>query len=256
MRRHPLFEELDASLAEVIPLEPVEFVGSWLPSARRTYATVRQSGTGSGPFVDVVDLRWRGTLTCPVPIAGIAFLVTAAELFWVKSTPAAVSLPVDISLHAYAEYSAEQATFTAGLGGAVLPGVPVACGADLARCCTFGPSRFATARLKQLAQADTAAFVVLLIQGRFLKVGRHRLRLRDELASSLPQRVREILTRRRLVRSLGASHRFDLKDSVRSQRRRRLTKRRAAAPTRWKPARLPCISEPAACTGVDPSASV
>jgi hypothetical protein len=52
--------------------------------------------------------------------------------------------------------------------------------------------------MEQLAQAETAAFVVLLIQGRFLKVGRQRLwRIREELASSLPQRLREILTRRR-----------------------------------------------------------
>lgn len=163
-----------------------------------TCETGRQSGTGSGPFVDVVDLRWRGILTCPAPIAGIAFLVTAAELFWVKSSRAVVSLPVDVSLHGYADYSAKQATFTAGLGGAVLPGVPVACEADLARSCTLGPACLTTARLEQLAQVDTAAFVVLLIQGRFLKTGRHRLwRLRDELALSLPQRVREILTRRR-----------------------------------------------------------
>ena len=133
-----------------------------------------------------------------MPIAGIAFLVTASGLFWVKSTPAAVVLPVDVSLHAHADYSAEQATFAAGLGGVVLPGVPVACGSDLARCCTLGPSRFATAQLAQLAQTDTAAFVVLLIQGRFLKIGRRRLwHVREELASSLPQRVREILTRRR-----------------------------------------------------------
>jgi hypothetical protein len=56
----------------------------------------------------------------------------------------------------------------------------------------------ATAQLAQLAEADTTAFVVLLIQARFVKIGRRRLwHLRDELASSFPQRVREILTRRR-----------------------------------------------------------
>jgi len=198
MLQHPLFDELNASLSALVPKEPVEFVGEWLPSVRRTYETARQSGTGSGPFVDVIDLRWRGTLTCSVPIAGIAFLVTAAELFWVKSTPAALSQPVDMSLHAYADYSARQATFAASMGGTVLPGVPVSCGGDLASSCTLGPPRFTTARAEQLAQADKAAFVVLLIQGRFLKVGRQRLwRLREELASSLPPRVREILTRRR-----------------------------------------------------------
>jgi len=196
--RHQLFDELDASLAPLIPQEAVEFAGSWSPTARRTYKTENQIGTGSGPFVDVVDRWWRGTLTCPAPIAGIGFLVTASGLFWVKSSPAAATLPVAVSLHAYADYSAEQATFTAEVGGAVLPGVPVACGSDLVQSCTLEPRRLATGRVEQIAQANTAAFAVLLIQGRFLKVGRRRLwRVREELASSLPPRVRELVTRRR-----------------------------------------------------------
>jgi hypothetical protein len=199
VRRHPFFDELDASLAGLIPEEPVEFTGEWMRTERRTYQRAGQAGTGSGPFVDVVDQRWRGTLTGTVPIAGIAFLETNAELFWVKSSPAAAALPVDVSLHAYADYSPAQATFTAGLGGAGLPGVPVACGSDLAGSCTLGPHQCTTSRVVQLAQVDpTAAFAVLLIQGRFLKTGRGRLwRLREELSSSLPQRVREVLTRGR-----------------------------------------------------------
>src|SRR5918996_491787 len=101
MRRHPLFDELDASLAALVPNEPVEFVGDWVPTTRRTYETAGQSGTGSGPFVDVIDLRWRGTLACAEPIAGVAFLVTAAELFWSKSRSVASSLEVQVSLHAH-----------------------------------------------------------------------------------------------------------------------------------------------------------
>ena len=198
MRRHPLFDELDASLAGLVPNEPVELVGNWLPTTRRTYETASQSGTGSGPFVDVVDLRWRGTLACSVPIAGVAFLVTAAELFWAKSTPAAASLGVDVSLHAYADYSVKLATFTAGIGGAVLPGIAVPCGVDLRGACTLGHTHLTTGRVEQLAQTAQAALVVLLIQGRFLKIARHRLwRIREELASSLPPHVRHILTRRR-----------------------------------------------------------
>lgn len=198
MQRHPFFDELDASLAGLIPEEPVEFAGDWMRTERRTYETASRTGTGAGPFVDVVDLRWRGTLTCAVPIAGIAFLVTVAEIFWVKSLPAAVTLPVDVSLHAYADYSLKRATFTAGLGGAVLPGVPVACGPDLAGSCSVESRNVTTSRLEQLAHADEAAFAVLLIQGRFLKTGRHRLwHLREELSSSLPPRVRELLTRGR-----------------------------------------------------------
>jgi hypothetical protein len=198
VRRHPFFDELDASLAGLIPEEPVELAGDWMRTERRTYETARQSGTGSGPFVDVVDLRRRGTLTCAVPIAGIAFLVTNAELFWVKSAPAAATLPVDVSLHAYADYSLKQATFTAGFGGAVLPGVPVACGPDLSGSCVVEQRRVTTSRLEQLAHAEEAAFAGLLIQGRFLKTGRHRLwHLREELTASLPQRVHEVLTRGR-----------------------------------------------------------
>lgn len=198
MLRHPLFDELDASLAAIVPKEPVEFVGQWLPSARRTYEVARQSGTGSGPFVDVVDLRWLGTVACSVPIAGVAFLVTASELFWIKSIPAAHVLPVDVSLHAYADYSAERATFVASLGGAVLPGVPVARKGDLPGTCTLARPHLTTARVEQLVRADEAGFFVLLIQGRFLKVGRRRLwRAREEVALGLAPRVREILTRRR-----------------------------------------------------------
>jgi hypothetical protein len=198
LKRHPFFDELDASLAGLIPEEPVELAGEWMRTGRRTYKTSGQAGTGDRPFVDAVDLRWRGTLTGAVPIAGIAFLVTNAELFWVKSMPAAATLPVEVSLHAYADYSLKQATFTAGLGGAVLPGVPVACAPDLAGSCVVEPRLVTTSRLEQLAHAEEAAFAVLLIQGRFLKTGRHRLwRLREELTSSLPQRVREVLTRGR-----------------------------------------------------------
>jgi len=105
MRSPPLFEELDASLAALGPRTPVEITGEWLPVARRAYQRPNQKGSGDGPFVDVVDLRWRGTLACSAPIAGIAFLVTDAELFWSKSAPAEMSMAVDVSLHAYADYS-------------------------------------------------------------------------------------------------------------------------------------------------------
>ena len=178
--------------------EPVEFAGNWLPSARRTYQAARQSGTGSAPFVEVVDFKWHGTLNCSMPIAGIAFLATADEVFWAKSVPATVSLSVDVSLHAYADCLPERATFVASMNGAVLPGIPVDCGRDLTAVCELGRPNLTTARVERLAQVDVVAFVVFLMQGRFLKVGRHRLwRVREEIASSLPPRVREILTRRR-----------------------------------------------------------
>lgn len=199
--RHPVFDELEVALAAVVPREPVELAGRWVPSVRRTYETARQKGTGTGPFREVVDVRWRGALTGPGPVAGIAFMLTATELFWGKSLPPASTLPVDVSLHAYADYSVEQATFAAGVGGIVLPAVRVVCGPDLAASCTVGPLRVATGRIEQLAEADTVTFSVFLIPGRLLKVGRRRLwHLREELALSLPPRILDILTRRRIGR--------------------------------------------------------
>ena len=74
------------------------------------------------------------------------------------------------------------------------PGIPVDCGRDLTAFCELGRPNLTTARVERLAQVDVAAFVVFLMQGRFLKLGRHRLwRVREEIASGLPPRVREIL---------------------------------------------------------------
>lgn len=198
MRRHPVFEELEASLAGLVASEPVELSGRWWPTTRRTYVAARQSGTGSGPFIDVADFRWRGRLSCAVPIAGVAFLATASELFWSKSAPAASPLEVEVSLHAYAGHSQNRATFAANIAGAVLPGITVAFSGDPAAVCTLGPDRLNTARVEPLARTEEAAFGVLLLPAVSLKIGRHRLwRIREELASSLPTPVREILTRRR-----------------------------------------------------------
>ena len=103
-----------------------------------------------------------------------------------------------MALHGYADYSAERAPFSASVAEAPCPGVPISVGPDLSDSCTLGPPHLTTARSEQLAQSGTVAVVVLLIQGRFLKIRRHRLwRFREEFASSLPQRVRELLTLRR-----------------------------------------------------------
>lgn len=198
MRRHPFFDELEASLAGVVASEPVELSGSWLPTTRRTYTAESQSGTGSGPFADVVDFRWQGQLSCAVPIAGIAFLATASKLFWSKSTPPASPQELDVSLHAYADFSQGRATFIASIAGAVLPGIAVAFAGDPAAVRTLGNARLTTARVEPLAETEEAAFFALLLPAPSLKIGRHRLwRLREELTSSLPPRILEILTRRR-----------------------------------------------------------
>ena len=198
MQRHPLFDELDASLAGVVASEPVELDGSWLPATRRTYESKGQAGSGSGPFVEVVDFRFRGRLSSATPIAGIAFLATEKELFWSRTQPAASPQEVDVSLHAYADYSQGRATFASSIGGAVLPGIPVAFAGDPLAICTAGNARLATARVELIAEAAEATFFALLLPAPSLKIGRHRLwRFREELTANLPQRVLEILTRGR-----------------------------------------------------------
>jgi hypothetical protein len=191
---HPLLDQLDSSVRDIVPTEPVQFRGEWSSSSRRNYASEGQEGTGSGPFVDVVDLRWRGALTSANVISGIAFLLTAHDLYWVKTAEAGLTLPVDISLHAYAGYTNDAATFTASMAGACLPGVPVPVSVDLARTCALGPTVLTTGRVTCLARANSAAFFVLLIQRSLLKMGRKRLwRLRDDVGSSLPPGIRHLL---------------------------------------------------------------
>ena len=198
MRAPSLFHEIDASLAALIPPERVELRGEWLPVSRRSYQSPEQLGTGSGPFVDVVDLKWRGVLSAATPIAGIALLVTGDTIHWSKSQPASVTMPLDMSLSAYADYSPARATFTASLGGAFVPGVPVECGSDLGSVCQVLASHLTVGRVQPLARAGSATFAVLLLPGPSLQVGRHRLwRVRDTIASSVPPAIREILTRRR-----------------------------------------------------------
>jgi hypothetical protein len=145
-----------------------------------------------------VDAFWKATVDCAQPVAGIAFLERGRSLDWVKSAPASLNLAIDVSLHAYADDPSLGATFSGGLGGERLPGVPVRCGADLEAACAIGPARAATGRAHRVAEIDGVAFVVLLLQRSLLKTGRNRLwRLRDAFAADLPPDVRDLLTRRR-----------------------------------------------------------
>jgi len=194
----PWFRLLDSSLNGLIPSEPVEVSGHWSTSTRKTYQSERQTGTGVGPFVEVEDRRWSGTLSCRTPASGIMFLVTATTVYWVKAPTVALTLSVDVSLHAYTGYVAGEATFAAGMGGAVLPGVFVAEPARLDDVCARGPTTFTTGHVVTLAATDSAAFVAVVFPGTALKMGRNHLwRLRDDVASSLATDIRELLTRRR-----------------------------------------------------------
>ena len=145
-----------------------------------------------------MDLWWKGTLTADEPVGGVAFLRTDDELFWSKTSEISEELPVEISLHAYADYRTGRATFTARLDGADLPGVPVAIGSDLAAACSIEAISVETGRILCLGRASGAAFFVLLLPGAVLKMGRKRLwHVRDEFAASLPPAARELLTHRR-----------------------------------------------------------
>ncbi len=154
--------------------------------ARRMYETANQLGTGTGPFVEVMDAKWSGSLECSVPLVAIAILHTPAACYWVKSNPAALNPPISASLHARADYK-ERASFAISVHGGFLPSVQVSCGEDLTAACTFGSKSAIAGRAHLLAEAECVAFIVVILQGSVVKVGRNRLwHLRSKLASSLP----------------------------------------------------------------------
>ena len=196
--RHSVFDALDSSLAEIVSDEPVDFAGDWLTSVRRKYSAARQAGTGLGPFDEVVDLRWCGALTSPVPVAGLAFLATATDVFWSRSAPPSVVQRVELSFHTFAAGEPAGATFTASLGESMLPGAPIAASLSSIRRSVPAPAQIPIGRVVGVARVDRVEFLVLLLPGRLLEVARKRLwHLRDPPASSLPAVVRELLTRRR-----------------------------------------------------------
>ncbi len=182
----------------LIPKEPVEVLGEWSTKTRKTYPSEKQIGSGIGPYVEVEDRRWHGILSCQRASSGIMFLLTASKVYWAKAPTVALTLSVEVSLHAYAGYAGDRATFTAGMGGAGLPGIPVAAPARLDDVCTRGPMTFSTGHVVTLAQTDSIAFVTIILPGSVLKMGRkHLWRLRDDVASLLATDIRELMTRRR-----------------------------------------------------------
>ena len=195
---YPFFRRLDSSFSGLIPGEPVEILGDWSTKTRKTYQSEKQLGTGGGPFVEIEDRRWHGTLSCRTTAAGFMFLVTANKVYWAKAPTIALTLSMDVSLHGYASCASDRVTFTAGMGGAFLPGVPVAAPVMLDDVCVPGPKPFCAGRVVTLAHADGAVFGAVVLPGIVLKMGRNHLwRLRDDVASSLPTDIRELLTRRR-----------------------------------------------------------
>lgn len=195
---HPLLDQLDAALADVVPKALVALQGAWSSRMRRSYQSKDQVGSGAGPFVEVVDHLWDGHFESPDPLTGIAFLRTKSGVYWAKAAHASPTFPVRVSLHAHASYTAGHLTFATGLGDVVLPGVPVPTSSDLPSACLVAPHRVPAGRVVCIAKTDATAFFVVLLQSGSVKFGRNRLwRLRDPLASNLPQGVRELMTRRR-----------------------------------------------------------
>ncbi|HZM90371.1 MAG TPA: hypothetical protein VFF31_27880 [Blastocatellia bacterium] len=195
---YPFFRLLDSSLSGLVPREPVEILGDWSTKTRKTYQSEKQRGTGVGPFVEIEDRRWHGTLSCRTTATGIMFLVTTNKVYWAKAPTVALTLSVDVSLHGYAGCASDRATFTAGMGGAGLPGVPVAAPVKLDDVCVPGAIPFSAGRVVTLARTDSAAFVAVVLPSIVLKMGRNHLwRFRDDVASSLPTDIRKLLTRRR-----------------------------------------------------------
>lgn len=189
--------ELDSAVARVVPQVPVALSGQWSSSKRRTYES-DQFRRSVGPFVEVVDWVWTGSLVGAAPIAALALLATPTGVHWVKSAPTTPGQPVRISLHAYANDSPGLATLGAAIGNECLPSVSVAYADSPEVTCAVGDSPIVTGRVSLLARADRADALVLLIQAGLFRIGRNRLwRLCDRYAAVLSPQARAVLTRRR-----------------------------------------------------------
>jgi len=196
--KNPFFHLLDSSLSRLVPAEPVEAFGEWSATRRKLRRSEKRNGIEVGRFVEVIDRRWQGTLSCRSNAGAMAFLLTPRKIYWAKTPKIALSLPVEVSLHAYAVHGGGRVTFAARTAGAFLPGVPVAAPASLDDVCARGTMTFNLGRVFTLARADSAAFVVVALPSTVLRMGRNHLwRLRDEIASSLAPDMSELLTRRR-----------------------------------------------------------
>lgn len=189
---------LDTALSKLVPAHRVECHGAWSTATRRTYASPSRQGTGAGPFVEVIDARWSGAVTAEVEISAIAFLAMTREIFWVKAPAMAMTLEVQITLSAFADFAPQRATLSASLGGAVLPGVPITKKGRLEDVCAAGSQVLTAGRIARLAVSKDASVLAVVLPREALKMGRNHLwRLRDDLAARLTPTLRELLTRRR-----------------------------------------------------------
>lgn len=193
-----LFEQLQALLPVAIPPIPVVLAGSRSAPVRRVYASPAQYGTGSGPFENVVDAKWSGTVQCEVPVAGIAFMEFNGRTYWAKSAPAAFDQPFSATLTGFQDYSYDRATFSAGLGESWLPGVPVSVTRDLEDRFEVALGPTSTGVPHCICKTPEARFYVVLVQQALARTGRCRLwRLRRPAAALLPPDLQRLFTQRR-----------------------------------------------------------
>lgn len=191
---YPLIQQLSSAIELLAPPEAVSITGEWSHSRRKSYMDASQLGSGMGPFVEIVDHRWRGSCACAVPLAGFGFMVTPTAAFWVKSPPATLNPMVQVSFHVWADYQPGQATFAANMLGSYLPAVPVASVESPAVACSLGPGNTTTGRAHTIASIDGVEFIAVFLPQPLLKVGRNRLwRFRSAYTPALPLDVQQFL---------------------------------------------------------------
>jgi hypothetical protein len=193
-----LLRLLDHSLSPVVPAHVINLDGQWSTASRRTYASETQLGSGDGPFIDVVDARWIGTLSSSVDLAVLLLFLTRTHLHWVKASTLGSALPVRVSVTAYIDCSPSQATFAASIADAHSLGVPIIANSGITDACSVALGGSTAGRTAILATTDQAQCHFLALPRSLIKVGRNHLwRLRQDIAEALPPLVQELLTRRR-----------------------------------------------------------
>ena len=184
-------------LPGIVAAEEVRMAGGWAAWPQRRYASPTQSGTGGGPFVDAIDWRWDGTFEGASPLAGLVLLAVERRLFWAKSQPPTERPGVSFSAHGWAD-ATRSVSVTGSFHGAYLPSVPVEIGDEPPAACIMGKPQLSVGVPHVVAQVQGVVFAVVLLPASAVQIGRNRLwHLREGIATGLPRRPRDILTRGR-----------------------------------------------------------
>ena len=195
---HPLLDQLGPCLNRIVAAREVRLTGQWSTSSRRTYASEVSSRAASGAFVDVLDQRWHGSLLSEGAVGAIAFLLHHGDLYWAKSPEISSTLPVEVSLHSYADFQHDRATLATSVGGGWLPGVPVSHTGPAAAASIIADEIVETGRVTGIARVTDTVLFVILLPAELLEMGRKRVwHLRDAAPFDSVPRLREILTRGR-----------------------------------------------------------